>query len=165
MKAIIFAALLVCLLAVNPLDKLNAVAREDKCTANVLDTIKPEIDAKLQQLKGVIIYSFRRTTSTSKLKLSLLWKKERKCSTNATRTNPQSRLEILLNGTELPSSSPQTASRMSELSSFSLTPSSKTHLTTLMTLWLASSNSSSEDKLLLTASNLNTSSSDHTSLK
>ena len=60
MKAIIFATLLVCLFAVNPLDKLNAVAREDKCTANVLDTIKPEIDAKLKELKGVIIFSFRR---------------------------------------------------------------------------------------------------------
>ena len=68
MKAILFASLLVCLLAVSPLDKLNAVAREDKCVANVLDTIKPEIDAKLEQLKGVIILSFRRKTSTFKLK-------------------------------------------------------------------------------------------------
>ena len=53
MKAIIFATLLVVLFAASPLDKLNAVARQDDCSAKVLDTIKPEIDAKLEQLKGV----------------------------------------------------------------------------------------------------------------
>lgn len=62
MKAIIFATLLVVLFAASPLDKLNAIAREDKCTAKVLDTLKPEIDAKLQELKGVTIASFRRPT-------------------------------------------------------------------------------------------------------
>lgn len=59
MKAILFASLLVCLLAVSPLDKLNAVAREDSCAANVLDLIKPEIDAKLEELKSVKISSFQ----------------------------------------------------------------------------------------------------------
>ena len=54
MKAFLIASLLVCLLAVNPLDKLNEVARQDECSAKVLDTIKPEIDAKLEELKGVI---------------------------------------------------------------------------------------------------------------
>jgi hypothetical protein len=53
MKAIIFASLLVCLLAVSPLDKLNAVAREDECVAKTFDLVKPEIDAKLEELKGV----------------------------------------------------------------------------------------------------------------
>ena len=57
MKAIIFASLLVCLLAVSPLDKLNAVARQDTCAANVLDLIKPEIDAKLEELKNVHLQS------------------------------------------------------------------------------------------------------------
>jgi len=57
MKAIIFASLFVCLLAVSPLDKLNAVARQDTCAANVLDLIKPEIDAKLEELKNVHLSS------------------------------------------------------------------------------------------------------------
>ena len=52
MKAIIFAALLVCLIA-SPLDKLNAVARQDECAAKVLDTLKPEIDAKIEELRQV----------------------------------------------------------------------------------------------------------------
>jgi len=53
MKVIFFASLLVCLLAVSPLDKLNAVARQDDCASNVLDQIKPELDQKLEQLKNV----------------------------------------------------------------------------------------------------------------
>jgi len=48
----LFASLLVCLLAVSPLDKLNAVARQDDCAANVLDQIKPELDQKLEELKS-----------------------------------------------------------------------------------------------------------------
>lgn len=62
MKIIIFATLLVCLLAVSPLDKLNTVARQDDCVAKTFDLVKPEIDAKLEELKGVLIPSFRRTT-------------------------------------------------------------------------------------------------------
>jgi hypothetical protein len=53
MKAVLFATLLVCLLAVSPLDKLNAVARQDECVAKTFDLVKPEIDAKLEQLKNV----------------------------------------------------------------------------------------------------------------
>ena len=56
MKAILFASLLVCLLAVSPLDKLNAVARQDDCAANVLDQIKPELDKKLEELKSVTLF-------------------------------------------------------------------------------------------------------------
>ena len=62
MKGVIFGALLVCLLAVSPLDKLNAVAREDQCVSKAFDLVKPEIDAKLEQLKGVHHKLFRRTT-------------------------------------------------------------------------------------------------------
>jgi hypothetical protein len=58
MKAILFASLLVCLLAVSPLDKLNALARQDSCAANVLNIIKPEIDAKLEELKNVHLFLF-----------------------------------------------------------------------------------------------------------
>lgn len=54
MKAIIFAALLVCLLAVSPLDKLNSVMRQDDCASKAFDLIKPEIDAKLEELKTVL---------------------------------------------------------------------------------------------------------------
>lgn len=59
MKAILFASLLVCLLAVSPLDKLNAIARQDDCAANVLDLIKPELDTKLEELKNVDLFLFQ----------------------------------------------------------------------------------------------------------
>ena len=64
MKAILFASLLVCLLAASPLDKLNAVARQDDCAAKVFDLLKPEIDQKLEKLKNVHLWLFRTKTST-----------------------------------------------------------------------------------------------------
>ena len=51
MKIIVFACLLVALLAVNPLEKYEELARQDDCVANVFDLLKPEIDAKLETLK------------------------------------------------------------------------------------------------------------------
>ena len=59
MKVILFASLLVCLLAVSPLDKLNAVARQDDCASNVLDQIKPELDEKPEKLKTVNLFLFQ----------------------------------------------------------------------------------------------------------
>ena len=59
MKVILFASLLVCLLAVSPLDKLNAVARQDDCASNVLYQIKPELDEKLEKLKTVNLFLFQ----------------------------------------------------------------------------------------------------------
>lgn len=53
MKAIILACVLVTLLAVNPMEKYESLARQDDCVANVFDLIKPEIDAKLEELKNV----------------------------------------------------------------------------------------------------------------
>lgn len=53
MKAIVFATLLVCLLAVSPFEKAMEVARQDECVAKTFDLVKPEIDAKLEQLKNV----------------------------------------------------------------------------------------------------------------
>jgi hypothetical protein len=53
MKAILIACFLVAILAVNPLEKYEALARQDDCVANVFDLIKPEIDAKLGELKTV----------------------------------------------------------------------------------------------------------------
>ena len=54
MKVILFATLLVCLLATSPFEKLNAIARQDDCSAKVLDLIKPQVDAKLEELKKVL---------------------------------------------------------------------------------------------------------------
>ena len=51
MKIIVLACLLVALLAVNPLEKYEEIARQDDCVANVFDLLKPEIDAKLETLK------------------------------------------------------------------------------------------------------------------
>lgn len=48
MKVVLFATLLVCLLATTPME----LARENKCVASVFDVVKPEIDAKLGQLKN-----------------------------------------------------------------------------------------------------------------
>lgn len=53
MKAIILACVLVTLLAVNPMEKYESLARQDDCVANVFDLIKPEIDDKLEELKNV----------------------------------------------------------------------------------------------------------------
>lgn len=53
MKAILIACLFVAILAVNPLEKYEAIVRQDDCVANVFDLIKPEIDAKLAELKTV----------------------------------------------------------------------------------------------------------------
>lgn len=160
MKAIILACLLVCLLAVNPMEKFEALARQDDCVANVFDLIKPEIDAKLEELKNVIFISFRTTTSHSKLKLLLLCKRERPCSTSAMPPSLNQFSETSSNGTELPSSWPPTASRTSELSSSSLTQSSKAPRTTPMMLLSPSLDTSSADKWLMTANNSSTSSSD-----
>jgi hypothetical protein len=55
MKVIVFACILVTLLAVNPLEKYEQLARQDDCVANVFDLIKPEIDAKLKELKTVFL--------------------------------------------------------------------------------------------------------------
>lgn len=53
MKVVLFATLLVCLLAVSPFEKLNAVVRQDDCSAKVIDLLKPEFDAKVEELKSV----------------------------------------------------------------------------------------------------------------
>lgn len=50
MKAIIFATLLVCLFAANVQDIIN---QQDECTVNVFNLIKPEIDAKFEEIKNV----------------------------------------------------------------------------------------------------------------
>ena len=160
MKIIVFTCLLVALLAVNPLEKYEELARQDDCVANVFDLLKPEIDAKLETLKTVLVSSLSNTTSPLKLNSSPSSKKESKCSTSAMPTSPNPNSEMLSNGTELPSSSPQTASRMSELSSSSLTLSSKAPLTGPTMLSLPSSDTSLASKVLLTAPNLSTSSSD-----
>jgi len=51
MKTIVFACLLVCLLAVSPMEQFKAKAIQDTCVADALDQIKPEIDAKIAELK------------------------------------------------------------------------------------------------------------------
>ena len=51
-RSIVFATLLVCLLAVSPFEKAMEVARQDECVAKTFDLVKPEIDAKLEQLKN-----------------------------------------------------------------------------------------------------------------
>ena len=160
MKVLLFASLLVCLLAVSPLDKLNAVARQDDCASKVFDLVKPELDQKLEELKNVLFLRFRTKTSTSSLKCLPLWRKERPCSTNARPTSPLSRSETPSNGKELPCSSPPTASRTSELSSSSPTPSSNPPRTTPTTSLLPSSDTSSADKPSEIAPNSSTSSSD-----
>lgn len=71
MKAIVFACILVTLLAANPLEKYEALVREDVCVANVLDLIKPEIDAKLEELKTVLYTLPRTRTSPSRWKFWL----------------------------------------------------------------------------------------------
>lgn len=71
MKVIVFACLLAVIFAVNPLEKYEAIARQDDCVANVFDLIKPEIDAKLAELKNVLFSQFRTTTSPSRLRCSL----------------------------------------------------------------------------------------------
>ncbi len=159
MKVLIFTTLLVCLLA-SPLDKYNALVRQDDCAAKTLDLIKPEIDAKLEELKNVIFLSFRTETSSSKLKFLLLWKRENKCSTSASHPSLPPRSVMLLNGKVLPSFWPPTASRMSESNSSSLTQSSNHPRTGPTTSLLASSDTSSADKPPRTAANSSTSSSD-----
>lgn len=104
MKVIIFACILVTLLAVNPIEKYQALAKQDDCVANVFDLIKPEIDAKLADLKGVIFILFRTKTFHFKLKFLLFWRRERPCSTSAMPPSLNPFSEILLNGTVLPSS-------------------------------------------------------------
>jgi hypothetical protein len=51
MKTIVLACLLVCLLALSPIEQYKAMAAKDTCVANALDEIKPIIDAKLAELK------------------------------------------------------------------------------------------------------------------
>lgn len=160
MKIIVLACLLVALLAVNPLEKYEEIARQDDCVANVFDLLKPEIDAKLETLKTVHLGLFSNTTSPSRLKSSPSSKKEAKCSTDAMPRSPNPSSEMSLNSTELPLSSPPTASRTSESSSSSLTLSSKTPLTIPTMSSSPSSDTCSADKVLLIVPNSSTSSSD-----
>lgn len=51
MKAIILAVLIVFTLAVDPLANLKAAVKENTCASETLKNIKPEIDAKLAELK------------------------------------------------------------------------------------------------------------------
>jgi hypothetical protein len=51
MKSIVFACLLVVLLAVNPLDQYKTLVNQDDCASKTIELIKPEIDAKLAELK------------------------------------------------------------------------------------------------------------------
>ena len=48
MRFVVLACVLVCLLAVNPIEKYEQLARQDDCVANVFDELKPKIDAKLE---------------------------------------------------------------------------------------------------------------------
>ena len=157
MKAIIFATLLVCLFAFNVEE---IISKQDECTAKVFEIIKPQVDAKLEELKKVTYFLFRTTALTSKSNSSPSSRRERRCLTSATKTRPPSRSETSSNGTEWPSSSPPTASRMSELNSSSSTPLSSTPRTSPTMLPLPSSDTSSADKASTIASSSSTSSSD-----
>ena len=160
MKAILIACLLVATLAVSPLEKYEAIARQDDCVANVFDLLKPEIDAKLAELKTVPIFLFRTRTSLSRLKFWPFWRRERPCLTSAMPRSLNPSSEILSNGTELPSSLLPTASRMLELSFFLLTLSSRAQLTTPMMSSSPSSDTFSEDRELLIVPSSSTSSYD-----
>lgn len=147
MKTIVLACLLVCLLAVNPLDQYKTLVAQDECAAKTLELIKPEIDAKLAEFKKVKFNLFRiKATSSSKLKSSLLWKRENKCSTSVRAPSPSQFSEMPLKPPESHSFWPVTASRMSELSSSSPILLSKTPRTGPMTPLSQSSFTFSEDK-------------------
>jgi len=41
MKVLVFTCLIVCLLALSPIEKYEQLARQDDCVSKVLDKIKP----------------------------------------------------------------------------------------------------------------------------
>jgi len=46
MKLVVFACVMVCLLAVSPIEKYAELARQDSCVSKVLDYIQPLFNAK-----------------------------------------------------------------------------------------------------------------------
>jgi hypothetical protein len=160
-KAIILALFIVAIFAATPLDIIREAAQDNSCATKTLELIKPEIDAKLAELKEVLFYLFRtKKVLNFKLKSLLLWKREDKCWTSAKSPNPNQLLVMPLKLQELLSCWPATASRMPELNSFLLTLLFKPQLTGPMMSLLPFSDTFSADKELRIVSNSTTSSSD-----
>lgn len=153
--AIVLAFLLVASFA-SSFEEVRALVQNDKCAESSLEIVRPQVHEAIQKLKQVNLLIYLRTQKTSLLRLNF-WpssKRPRISSKNAEFKTKSSQFWVMpLKPLVLDSSSPQTASRMSEQSSSLPIPSLKTHLTlSMMSLSLFSS-LFWEDKLMLIAIN------------
>ena len=155
MKVAILLALIAISMAAS-FDDVKAIIHEDQCAIEGLEYIKPKIHTQIQKLKEVLFQFKIRTQTTSLPRLnSWCWSKRLKeFSKSATLTKRLNQFWAMLSRLlVLDSSSPQTASRMSEPSSWSLIQSLKTQVTSLTTSSSSSSSLFWEDKLMPTVNN------------
>lgn len=153
--AIVLTFLLVASFA-SSFDEVKALVQNDLCAESSLELIKPQVHEQIQKLKQVtsLIYSRTQKTSLPRLNFWASFKRPRISLTNVELTKRSNQFWVM--PLKLPvwdSSSPQTASRMSEPFSSSPIQSSKTHLMLPTTSSSSFSSLFWEDKLMLIAHN------------
>ena len=153
--AIVLAFLLVASFA-SSFEEVKALVQNDKCAESSLEIIRPQVHEQIQKLKQVTRLFYLRTLKTSLPRLNF-WpssKRLKKSSKNAEFKTRLNQFWVMpLKPLVLDSSSPQTASRMSEPFSSLPIQSLKTHLMLPTTSLSSSSSLFWEDKLMLTANN------------
>lgn len=163
MKVAVVVALLIVASFASSFEEVKAIVKNDKCAESTLEMIRPQIHEQIQNLKQVKKLFYFRTQKTSLPRLNFWpsFKRLKLFSMNAESNKKLNQFSVMpLKLLVLDFYLPQTVSRMSEPFSSLLIQSLKTHLM-LPTMLLSSFSSLFwEDKLMPTALNSLTSSSD-----
>lgn len=163
MKVAVVVALLIVASFASSFEEVKAIVKNDKCAESTLEMIRPQIHEQIQNLKQVknLFYFRTQKTSLPRLNFWLSFKRLKLFSMNAESNKKLNQFSVMpLKLLVLDFYLPQTVSRMSEPFSSLLIQSLKTHLM-LPTMLLSSFSSLFwEDKLMPTALNSLTSSSD-----
>lgn len=67
---IILVGIVVCTFAASPFDQIKEIINKDECGVHAMETVKPRLQNKLEELKAVIIFLIPRTQVMLKLKLN-----------------------------------------------------------------------------------------------
>ncbi len=67
---ILIVGLVACTFAATPFDQIKEIVQKDECGINAMETIRPKLENKIQELKTVIYNFIIRTLTTLKLKLN-----------------------------------------------------------------------------------------------
>ncbi len=55
---ILIIGLVACTLAVSPFDKVKEIVQNDQCGTEAMETMRPKLENKIQELKAVFYYLF-----------------------------------------------------------------------------------------------------------